>query len=90
MAASGEGHVSVVKVLLDGGANPDLLNANGVSALIWACTKGNLEVVNVLLELESRLGLAIGPSDLSFDHFQDCRLLAETLAERIADRGPRP
>lgn len=45
-------------------------------------------MVNVLLELESRLGVAIGPSDLSFDHFQDCRLLAETLAERIADRGP--
>tara|TARA_R110002124_G_scaffold55108_3_gene156069 strand:- start:5160 stop:5405 length:246 start_codon:yes stop_codon:yes gene_type:complete len=42
-------------------------------------------MVNVLLELESRLGLVIGPRDLSFDHFQDCRLLAETLAGRSAD-----
>lgn len=46
-------------------------------------------MVNVLLELESRLGVVIGPSDLSFDHFQDCRLLAETLAERTTDRGRR-
>jgi acyl carrier protein len=41
-------------------------------------------MVNVLLELESRLGVVIGPADLSFDHFQDCRLLAETLTERIS------
>lgn len=46
-------------------------------------------MVNVLLELESRLGVAIGPGDLSFDHFQDCRLLAETLAERTMDRSPK-
>jgi len=40
-------------------------------------------MVNVLLELESRLAVAIGPGDLTFDHFQDCRLLAETLSSRV-------
>lgn len=41
-------------------------------------------MVNVLLELEARLGVDIGPGDLTFDHFQDCRLLAETLSGRVA------
>lgn len=40
-------------------------------------------VINILLELEGRLGIVIGPSDLSFDHFETPRLLAETLTERL-------
>lgn len=40
-------------------------------------------VVNILLELEARLAIVIGPSDLSFDHFDTPGLLAETLAERL-------
>ena len=35
-------------------------------------------------ELEARLGVVIGPSDLSFDHFDTPGLLADTLAERLA------
>ena len=44
MAVRGEGHVQVVGFLQDGGANPDLLNRNGVSArsiledcACWCC-----------------------------------------------------
>lgn len=40
-------------------------------------------VINILLELEARLGIVIGPSDLSFDHFDTPGLLADTLAERL-------
>lgn len=34
-------------------------------------------MVNILLELELRLGVRIGASDLTFDHFQSPRALAE-------------
>lgn len=40
-------------------------------------------MVNILMELESRLGVVIGAGDLTFDHFQDCRLLARTLTGRL-------
>lgn len=43
----------------------------------------SFSLVNVMLELESRLGISITPADLTFDHFHDCRLLADTLAERL-------
>lgn len=39
-------------------------------------------MVNILLELEARLGITLTPADLAFDHFRDCRLLAARLAER--------
>jgi acyl carrier protein len=43
----------------------------------------SFSLVNVMLELESRLGISITPADLTFDHFHDCRLLANTLVERL-------
>jgi acyl carrier protein len=33
-------------------------------------------MVNILLELELRLGIRIAASDLTFDHFQSARILA--------------
>ena len=39
-------------------------------------------LVNVLLELEFRLGIRIGADDLAFDHFQSPRTLADALAPR--------
>jgi len=40
-------------------------------------------MVNILLELESRLGLQLDAADLSFDHFQSCRVLAEVFSARL-------
>lgn len=62
---------------------PPATNIDADTPLLDLGLLDSASMVNVLLELESRLGIVIGPSDLSFDHFQDCRLLAETLAHRI-------
>ncbi len=43
----------------------------------------SFSLVNVLLELESRLGISITPLDLTFDHFHDCALLSDALAKRL-------
>ncbi len=43
----------------------------------------SLNMINILLELESRLGIQLKASDLTFDHFQSCRLLANSLTQRI-------
>ena len=39
-------------------------------------------LVNILLELEARLGIRIGADDLTFDHFQSPQTLADALAAR--------
>jgi acyl carrier protein len=39
-------------------------------------------IVNILLELELRLGVRIGASDLTFDHFQSARALADRFSSR--------
>ncbi|ETK75341.1 hypothetical protein L917_17758 [Phytophthora nicotianae] len=45
-----EGHVDVVSVLLDAGANIDQRGPNGTTALLGACKNGHLGVVQVLVE----------------------------------------
>ena len=49
IAASGKGHVEVVRVLLAAGAGVDVATNSGWTALIWACCKGHIEVVRALL-----------------------------------------
>ena len=48
--AADNGHVQVVKALLAAGANKDLPNSWGQSALWCACFCGHLECVRVLME----------------------------------------
>jgi hypothetical protein len=38
------------RVLLDGGADPNLADSDGVSPLIWAALTGQLDVLRLLLE----------------------------------------
>lgn len=40
-------------------------------------------MINILLTLESRLGIRIQASDLTFDHFQSGRILARRLSSKI-------
>jgi acyl carrier protein len=39
-------------------------------------------MVTILLELELRLGIRISASDLTFDHFQSARILAQRFSDR--------
>ncbi|CAE7614757.1 kidins220b [Symbiodinium sp. CCMP2592] len=50
MHASGNGHVDVVRLLLEAGAQKDALDCDGTTALIWAAHDGRDAVVQVLLE----------------------------------------
>ena len=50
MHASQEGHLELVKLLLENGATVDLLEENGWSALMFACQMGHCEVAKLLLD----------------------------------------
>ena len=48
--ASSDGNLGLVKLLLTNGANVNVQNNNGQTALIWASQRGHLEVIKLLLE----------------------------------------
>ena len=48
--ASHEGHLAVVRLLLESGAAKDVSNAHGATALHLAARRGHFEVVKVLLD----------------------------------------
>ena len=50
MLASDKGHLKVVKLLLEKGANANAQNNNGETALMVASEKGHLEIVKLLIE----------------------------------------
>ena len=47
--AAREGHVEVIKELIDAGAKVDPLDVGQWTPLIWACYKGQVEAVDVLI-----------------------------------------
>ena len=49
-AASNEGHLQVVRYLVEQGANKDKINVNGESPLAMASFNGHLEIVKYLIE----------------------------------------
>ena len=51
------------QVLLERGANVDTRNALGYTALMWACARGHVEVVTMLLKKGAATGLANIDSD---------------------------
>ena len=50
MAASALGNTAICEVLLAHDANIELVNSDGVSALMYAATYGHLEVCKLLIE----------------------------------------
>ena len=57
MAADG-GHVEVMRLLLEAGADKDLANNQGTTALMMAEVKGQVEVLRLLLEAGADKSLA--------------------------------
>lgn len=51
--------------------------------LIESGVVDSASMVNILLELESRLGIQLDAADLAFDHFQSCDALAGALSARV-------
>ena len=50
MVACAEGHLEVVQILLENGANIDLRNSIGTTSLLFACAHRRLAIVKYLLE----------------------------------------
>ena len=48
--AAKQGHLEVVRILLEAGADQNAATANGITALMFAARQGHLEVVRLLLE----------------------------------------
>jgi beta-lactamase regulating signal transducer with metallopeptidase domain len=91
VAAAGEGHVEVVSLLLERGANPNTpIVWTGGTALMVAASEGHVEVVRLLLERGGDPVLSIPPlgSALSIaaseGHVDVVRLLLEKVPPRPA------
>ena len=50
MHAAWFGHIDVMRILIDKGADVNAKNKNGATALILAADKGNAEIVSFLID----------------------------------------
>ncbi len=57
MIASQNGHAEAVNILLENGAEVNLQQKDGWSAIMVACHNGHAEVVKVLLENDPEVNL---------------------------------
>ena len=58
MEASLQGHVEVVRLVLEACAHTNLVNHHGGTALMWASEGGHAEVASVLLEARAQTNLS--------------------------------
>ena len=55
MESSQEGHLELVRYLLEAGASVNAITGTGDTALTYACENGHMEVAEVLLESGAEL-----------------------------------
>ena len=98
MYASNSGHMAVITVLLDRGADPDS-NDQYWSALSWAASFDNLEVCLLLISRRANLMLALNDGtalDRYGEYKNNPRLTPDELEQRRAivltafEQGPHP
>jgi ankyrin repeat protein len=59
-------HFRCTSYLLDINADVNIADSNGISALTWSCTVGNLDVCKALLRNGARLSLDAGVATMGF------------------------
>jgi len=55
MRAAGTGHTEIVRLLIDKGADVNLLDKNGETALMGAAGAGHTEIVKVLIDKKANV-----------------------------------
>lgn len=66
-AAAQNGHIKIVRILIEAGADIDERNISGRSALMAAADAGQLEVVRLLLEKGARVDIRDGTGSTALD-----------------------
>lgn len=82
MWAAGNGNIGIMRLLLERGADPNLRNGRGVTALLPAAQDGRLDAVRLLLDRGANVHSEVkGVSPLSaaaaFGHLEVVRMLLE-------------
>jgi len=83
MWASEQGNVGMLRLLLDRGADPNVRNSRGVTALMLAATKGYLDAVRLLLDRGSSVHFEtqeVSPlsAAAAYGHLDVVRILLES------------
>jgi uncharacterized protein len=68
MAAVVKGNIEIAKVLLEKKANPNITDANGTTALIYATMFGNVELIKMLLQYKSDKSIVDNKGKTAFEH----------------------
>lgn len=68
MWAAYRGHGPVVELLISSGAVVDGTSKNGSSALISAAYKGNVSVVNYLVQIGANVNMQVNPTEPPHAH----------------------
>ena len=65
--AAGNGHVEIVKLLVEAGASVGTENAEGSTPLHWACLNGHVKIVEYLLDKGAKLSACNKTGRTPFD-----------------------
>ncbi|NND88533.1 MAG: ankyrin repeat domain-containing protein, partial [Flavobacteriaceae bacterium] len=68
MGVAFKGHTEVAQILLKSGANPNVTNFNGATALIFATTFSHPDIVKLLLEAGADKTIADDRGNTALDH----------------------
>ena len=87
LAASAQGYLNLVQLLLDAAANPDIGNLKGITPLMYAVRYNNLEIAKLLikyganLNLQDNQGMTALMASISFGNPNAAKLLLEAGAD---------
>jgi len=85
--ASAQGYPSIVRTLLEAGANPDLGNVHGITPIMYGARYGNTDVTRLLIDFHAKIDIqdAFGHTALMVATLHGHDVVAEMLLDAGAD-----